>query len=102
MNEQDKQILLKDLCARLPYEVKVHGVFLNYNKDKDKILYEGCDKKLKSEDLNRYKSLKPYLRPMSSMTEDEELEYENLLIKHWHYDCVDWLNAHHFDYRKLI
>ena len=52
---------------------------------------------------------KPYLRPMSSMTKEEETEYafllndggwgvsERLII-----ECLDWLNKHHFDYRGLI
>ena len=43
---------------------------------------------------------KPYLRPMSSMTEKEENEYINTFLAMW--DAVDWLNEHHFDYRGLI
>ena len=53
--------------------------------------------------------LKPYLRPMLSMTEEEKEEYnktENLsLFDLHHYPTIksfDWLNAHHFDYRGLI
>ena len=55
-------------------------------------------------------NIKPYLRPMSSMTEDEKKEFSLLgvgihlfkgpLIPS--YDTLDWLNAHHFDYRGLI
>lgn len=55
---------------------------------------------------------KPYLRPMSSMTEEEREEFENLLegivdgIERWDKPDLceeyDWLNAHHFDYRGLI
>ena len=46
---------------------------------------------------------KPYLRPMSSMTEEEEKEYHD--ARSDYYDDLgtyDWLNAHHFDYRGLI
>ena len=46
---------------------------------------------------------KPYLRPMSSMTEEEKKESGELYKKNtgmW--DDLDWLNAHHFDYRGLI
>jgi len=45
--------------------------------------------------------IKPYLRPMSSMTEEEEDELCELFTLS---DCsaIDWLNAHHFDYRGLI
>lgn len=53
-------------------------------------------------------SVRPYLRPMSSMTEEE---YENFRktfkwldesIFEWTYESYDWLNEHHFDFRGLI
>lgn len=127
MTQEDKQLLLTDLCGRLPYGVKVRGVFLNYNKDKDKILYEECDNEMRWEDLNRFESLKPYLRAMADMTEKEKkefVEYANYDLTetfdgmhyeyYWQAYCgdeespkanywgVDWLNQHHFDYRGLI
>lgn len=50
--------------------------------------------------------IKPYLRPMSSMTEEEKLMYEGLMIGidniSYMLDVTDWLNSHHFDYRGLI
>jgi len=60
--------------------------------------------------------IKPYLRPMSSMTEEEKKEYNSVVFKHEFYNgdeenilyyedfdyLMDWLNAHHFDYRGLI
>ena len=111
MSKEEKDLLLKDLCVRLPYGVKVRGVFLNYNKDKDKILYEDCNRELNYQDLCRYESLKPYLRPMSSMTEEEKAIYSNykivvrglgIMFEH-NLDCVtEWLLKHHFDYRGLI
>lgn len=128
MTQEDKELLLKDLCARLPYGVKVNGVFLNYNKDNGKILYEKCDKEFNYEYLNRYETLKPYLFPLSSMTEEQKKEiskryklhtYYGLCIEianhsegYWDDDnscnlqdylwLVDWLNKNHFDYRGLI
>lgn len=61
MTQEDKQLLLKDLCMRLPYRVKVkHGrtiSVLSVNIMFD-IIAEGTIPK-------------PYLRPMSSMTEEE-------------------------------
>ena len=128
MTQEDKELLLKDLCGRLPYGVKVNGVFLNYNKDNGKILYEKCDKEFNYEHLNRYETLKPYLFPLSSMTEEQKKEiskryklhtYYGLCIEitnhsegYWDDDnscnlqdylwLVDWFNKNHFDYRGLI
>ena len=48
---------------------------------------------------------KPYLRPMSSMTEEEIKEYQaffNYDGVEYPEEYIDWLNAHHFDYRGLI
>ena len=121
LNTFDKELLLKDLCARLPYGVKVNGVFLTYDKDKEKILYKECVKELNYSHLSRYWTLKPYLFPLSSMTEeqkesspfepsllnafinghiflfeDEELNIDDLNR------LYDWFNKNHFDYRNLI
>lgn len=96
MTHNDKQLLLKDLCARLPY-----GIFV-YDEIDNKSIYtisyhphiDNC---------------KPYLRPMSNMTEEEENElveaaviggYNNSVFNS--FIVVDWLSAHHFDYRGLI
>ena len=128
MTQEDKSLLLKDLCERLPYGVKVNGVFLNYNKDKGKILYEECVKELDYNHLNRYETLKPYLFPLSSMTEEQKKEISKRYKLHTYYglcveitnhsegywdddnSCnlqdylwlVDWFNKNHFDYRGLI
>ena len=111
LNTFDKELLLKDLCARLPYGVKVNGVFLNYNKDKGKILYEECNKEFNYEHLNRYWTLKPYLFPLSSVTEEQKmfLRQQNWCITistsgtvQTTIEGIDWLNKNHFDYRGLI
>ena len=111
MTPKEKDLLLRDLCARLPYGVKVNGVFLNYNKDKDKILYEECVKELDYNHLRRYWTLKPYLFPLSSMTEEQKmfLKQQNGGIAistsgtvETTIEGIDWLNKNHFDYRGLI
>ena len=101
--EEEKQLLLKDLCARLPYGVK----------------FQGEDSNVYTLDAANYFALqvgdavfKPYLRPMSSMTEEERREYDKLIVKCIYdpeayffdnYDRLyDWLLEHHFDYRGLI
>ena len=111
MKQEDKELLLKDLCARLPYGVCVH---IRYKEG------EPCYGKLTPRDIQWFinsniENIKPYIRPMSSMTEEERKEY-NDIVKNTidFYDCpkseeicffiilIDWLNAHHFDYRGLI
>ena len=111
LNTFDKELLLKDLCARLPYGVKVNGLFLTYDKDKDKILYKECVKELNYSHLRRYGTLKPYLFPLSSITEEQKmfLKQQNWCITistsgtvETTIEGIDWLNKNHFDYRGLI
>lgn len=95
MTQEEKQLLLKDLSARLSYGVKFQGEDSNvYTLDAANYFA------LQVEDV----VFKPYLRPMSSMTVDEIVTYS---IYHDNpqnigYGLIDWLNAHHFDYRGLI
>lgn len=108
MTQEEKDLLIKDLCARLPYHTRVK-VWL-----KDGTTEEGAlDLEHNYGDVlrdtfyyNKIKDIKPYLRPMSSMTEEEKLMYEGLMIGidniSYMLDVTDWLNSHHFDYRGLI
>lgn len=111
MIKEEKQLLLKDLCGRLPYGVKVHITnewFYDKIEPYDRRL--DCDV-IKSIRENQY-TVKPYLRPMSSMTEDEQrildsmcngVEMVSRLSGLKMFDkAFDWLNEHHFDYRGLI
>ena len=97
MEQKDKELLLKDLCARLPY-----GVIVNYNGIDDYTL------SIKLLSTHYVEKMKPYLRPMSSMTEEEKKEYDHRLECMFYdtmYDdafAIDWLNTNHFDYRGLI
>lgn len=100
MTQQEKQLLLKDLCARLPYGVNIQV------KD-----WAVLDTEPKIGHINRFQNyeieLKPYLRPMSSMTKEEEKERNNIALFHSGNIAsvptyIDFLNKHHFDYRGLI
>ena len=112
LNTFDKELLIKDLSSRLPYGVKVNGVFLNYNKDKGKVLYEECVKELDYSYLNRYETLKPYLFPISSMTEEQKEEYASLqqkviyngqsLVNLDVMKYIDWCYKHHIDINGII
>lgn len=109
MTQEEKDLLLKDLCARLPYKVKVcddmkriYTLTLGTSYLID-LFYDNGD----YVDV----PITPYLRPMSSMTEEEYNEVGDLLKAedpNLKLDEVmatieiDWLNAHHFDYRGLI
>ena len=113
LNTVDKQLLLKDLCARLPYNVICQVEFKENGKYKSEVmLLSGIftdeayfTTKGGSIYSNEYK---PYLFPLSSMTEEQKQEYQHI-TERWMYDSsysisdsIDWLNANHFDYRNLI
>ena len=112
----DNELLLKDLCARLPY-----GVLVCCMNEYNYISYltTGILRELQSE--NRPYVILPYLRPMSSMTEEEHRQcfekgilYSVDINGKLHFDgfgnlnaeetieAFDWLNSHHFDFRGLI
>ena len=115
MTQEEKQLLLKDLCARLSYgviayasEINKNGIITDVNTSYNMVnlTVDNADGKY---ELVPLFDIKPYLRPMSSMMEEETEEYKQFLedIDWYTYsiDCVpqiDWLNAHHFDYRGLI
>ena len=135
MTQENKELLLKDICARLPYGIKCEYHNLRYGgvfKVTD-IRYNGyiegvIDNKRCWAVFDTF-ALKPYLFPMSSMTEEEftklkeysGLKYDQLDLVSFQngtYKCLnfylsevpsgavirvfDWLNTYHFDYRDLI
>ena len=123
MTQEEKQLLLVDLCARLPYLPIVEiSIYRDDNRRSDIELDPHISENI-WELIDKYHAL-PYLRSMSSMTEDERKEVENLIkenrpspygiINNKGIDNLlfsvsvtsgvlnDWLNAHHFDYRGLI
>lgn len=112
MKQEDKDLLLRDLCARLPYGI--YGNYLNSDGSlsDDKLLrrvkigYHDliCADGRNGMVLNGF--LKPYLFPLSSMTEEQyntycELEHSGNM-EHLSLPLLEWLNKNHFDYRGLI
>jgi len=95
MTQEEKQLLLKDLCARLPYKVNIQVKDWTVLEAELKI---GHIDRLQHDEIE----LKPYLRSMSSMTDEEKKEYFDVASVSNHCAAVDWLNSHHFDYRGLI
>lgn len=97
MKQKDKELLLKDLCARMPYFVEC---YCNNTSDNWCILTPVVISNLINSTENLI--LKPYLRPISSMTEEEKQIFFYLNEHGDCYDIVDFYNSHHFDYRGLI
>ena len=99
MTREEKELLLQDLCARLPYRVIVHFHDIDVDDYERQLIGEDID----FIELDR-RFCKPYLRPMYSMTEEEQEKYRYGFGSdiYGNIKRIDWLNAHHFDYRELI
>lgn len=110
MTQEEKKLLYKDLSARQPYRPfvcfagKVTMPFLD-------VIASTESNELMSINGLSLEDVKPYLRSMSSMTEEEAKEFAMLQTDFysdgWLYpiaavNMVDWLIAHHFDFRGLI
>ena len=111
MTQEDKELLLKDLCARLPYGVKVEITHWR-NRDKgmidSKIFRVPLDINKASVLIKPTSDVRPYLFPMSSMTEEQKKEQEV------HFTCIKhdmsfsicrymrWCYKNHFDINGLI
>ena len=102
MTKEEKQLLLKDLCARLPYGVIIE--IQGHYDDGERFIRESEFDNTMLNYLYDETIIKPYLRPMSSMTEEEKQFFEDIKYKavNTHHSEIDWLNSHHFDYRGLI
>lgn len=130
MTREEKQLLLTDLCARLPFGIKILDIPANVVGDPflvsttDIVEYEFADEPNDEIGYQTLYNIKLYLRPMSSMTEEEEKEFNEIIgykgedVDGWTRcnnvytmygiylpgvsNLIDWLLAHHFDFRGLI
>lgn len=118
MTQEEKQLLLTDLCARFPFGIKILDIPANVVGDPflvsttDIVEYEPADETNDDIGYQTLYNIKLYLRPMSSMTEEEISEFQKRLkiiqdVEQTLHFCntvesIDWLNAHHFDFRGLI
>lgn len=122
MTQEDKDLLFKDLCGRLPYGVKVEI----YNHWRDDYEDETLTLENYSKLINTFSvgDIKPYLFPMSSMTKEQEEELKNMYyslvngmfyyterifdgipfskMKYFPYQIEGFFNKNHIDYRGLI
>ena len=119
MTQEEKELLLKDICSRIPYGVKCQCfdertiATLTGVKSKSKLYFDELDWK-EFDGIVNIDYCKPYLFPMSSMTEEQKQEVYNLMeesafqIIHSEdgnpqpHISMDWYNKNHFDYRGLI
>ena len=117
MTQEDRELLLKDLCARLLYGVKfmIDEMYLTedmikggYNKTQELygVTREGNVELLNMDYHMPIESIKPYLFPLLSMTDEQfnekwKLEHSGNM-EHLSIPALDWLNKNHFDYRGLI
>ena len=121
MTQEDKQLLLKDLCARLPYGVMCD--IYSWQHDDPRTLIE-CVPAYRGEEIvlsnlagrHSISEVKPYLRPMSSMTEEEKKSYHIIKdrlceacihgtikdIAYWTNSLDLWFYKYHFDNANLI
>lgn len=108
MRKEERELLLKDICARLPYGVKINtiqGDFTLLGLTNERVFttceVEGCHNDFPIE------CIKPYLFPLSSMTDEQEKKYNDLncyelgCFPHTK-DALDYLIKNQFDFRCLI
>ena len=103
MTQEEKDLLLKDLCGRLPYGTMVECSI--GNAAMDVVLHSAHI----DEFIEQMLIVKPYLRPMSSMTEEERKEFKKAVVESQNIDGIsastyvsDWLISKHFDVRNII
>ena len=111
MTQEDKELLLKDLCARLPYGVKCkyydwceddydEGTILGFERKEYIVINGKC---------SNVEEVKPYLFPLSSMTEEQGNEYHELIRGMFGTSALinfealeEFFHKNHIDYRGLI
>ena len=128
MTQEEKELLLKDICARFPYRIKCIVTKSRTEEGQEGdvgkigwVCLEGVDCiNDKKSFFSEFGNFKPYLFPLSSMTDKQKVEYNSLrdlvpteqqcevgnllgdfeFVDNWR--SIDYLNANHFDYRGLI
>ena len=122
MTQEEKDLLLEDLCARLPYGVKVHAKYTDLGET---IEVDGIVKMIDDDGVVgieviydtssawtyvQIDNIKPYLFPLSSMTEEQTEELIKLINTGQNDNnefmrslCrIEFYHVNHLDYRGLI
>jgi hypothetical protein len=113
MTQNEKDLLLQDICSRLPHGIVVattdnDGTIPNfwmldsYNRLTEDVRLTNCD--VNADCLTYFGDIRPYLFPLSSMTEEQKTSHN--FLKYSAYanpvKLVDFYNKHHLDCRSLI
>ena len=112
---KDKELLLKDLCARLPYQpiVQIDGCGMwnlrgvdhdDSSELRDRVIVWYGENYPSSKNSFPIINCKPYLFPLSSMTEEQQINLTKFVANGINGENIlyDWYNKNHFDYRGLI
>ena len=112
MTQEEKDLLLKDLSARLPYKVKVQDTYYKSLEPNPIWLIDLHAQKVRlfaDEGYQSIEYIKPYLFPLSSMTEEQKEEHQDLVKNSYSFDAngnvftlQDFYCKNHLDYRGLI
>ena len=123
MTQEERDLLIKDLCTRLPYGVKVEYENEIFDVEHVCPMYEEVKLDIPETWTIDVSEVKPYLFPMSSMDKEQEKEYDKAYMKDMEavrnnllkfakgepildgaimYHHIEWLNKNKFDYRGLI
>ena len=124
MTQEDKKLLLKDLCARLPYGVKIKVRSNDIRTVRAVDMVEGIVHFVESDSISPFgvhiehpstfrQVVKPYLRSMDNITYNQQKEYNDLLKRMVNTNdadilytgstlLTDFFNGEHIDYRGLI
>ena len=119
MTREERELVFIELSSRTPY-----GVYCNIDGDKRLLLGTrredddvfaslkypfrtgitdkyGVTYRVMEMEIGQWE-IRPYLRPLSDMTEEEEIYYNTVFVHKSPFEKLVWLNSHHFDYRDLI
>ena len=115
MTQEEKDLLLKDLCARLPYQpiVQIDGCGMwnlrgvdhdDSSELRDRVIVWYGENYPSSKNSFPIINCKPYLFPLSSMTEEQQINLTKFVANGINGENIlyDWYNKNHFDYRGLI
>ncbi len=113
MTKNEKDLVIKDICTRLPYDVIVDYAHNAFDVHKGRYIKHGSKCILSCYLLDVFISprlneegeyIKPYLVPLSSMTEEQQSNLTKFVANGIHGENIlyDWYNKNHFDYRGLI